>query len=126
MFLHMPVTLSIAAAGAAMVSLIEHASEARTPAVTAWLLAGSVAVGLASLVAKMRTLRDFKRLPGVFRPLSNVMLTFAGLALVTAVWAPAPWVLALSLVIILLGVWLYAVDRWLRLPNPDSIRPQYE
>jgi low temperature requirement protein LtrA len=43
---HLPITLSITAAGAAMVSLIGHAHDARTPASTAWLLAGSVATGL--------------------------------------------------------------------------------
>ena len=39
-------TMSIAAAGAAMASLIEHAHDARTPPGTAWLLAGAVALGL--------------------------------------------------------------------------------
>ena len=43
---HLPITLSITAAGAAMVSLIGHAHDARTPASTAWLLAGAVALGL--------------------------------------------------------------------------------
>jgi len=31
---HLPVTLAIAASGAAMVSLVEHAADARTPAAT--------------------------------------------------------------------------------------------
>ena len=39
---HFPLTLSIAVAGAAMVSVIEHATDDRTPDATAWLLAGSV------------------------------------------------------------------------------------
>ncbi len=40
----MPLWLSIAAAGAGMVSLIEHANDARTPANTALLIAGATAV----------------------------------------------------------------------------------
>ncbi len=45
----LPLTLSIATAGAAMVSLIEHATDDRAPVATTWLLAGSVALGLVSL-----------------------------------------------------------------------------
>src|SRR5712692_5076490 len=37
---HFPITLSIAAAGAAIASLIGHAHDARAPAETAWLLGG--------------------------------------------------------------------------------------
>ena len=40
---HLPLSLAIAAAGAAMVSLLAHAHDPRTPAGTAWLLAGAVA-----------------------------------------------------------------------------------
>ena len=47
---HLPITLSITASGAAIVSLIHHAGDARTPASTAWLLSGSVALGLLALV----------------------------------------------------------------------------
>ena len=43
---HFPIALSIVAAGAAIVSLIGHAHDARAPAQTAWLLAGAVALGL--------------------------------------------------------------------------------
>lgn len=126
MFLHFPVTASIAAAGAAMVSLIEHASYERTPDATAWLLAGSVALGLLSLIFKMRTLADYDRLPTIYKPLTRVMAPAAAFALITAVWAPAPWVLALSIVVLLLWVWLFAVSRWLRLDDPETIRPQGE
>jgi low temperature requirement protein LtrA len=124
MFTHLPVTLSIAAAGAAMVSLIEHAGDDHTPLATAWLLAGSVALGLVALVFKIRTLRDFERLPAIYRPVSGAMVVAAGLALLTPLWAPVPWLFALTLVLILGLVWLFAVDRWLRLPDPASIQPQ--
>ena len=59
---HLPITLSITAAGAAMVSLIAHAHDARTPASTAWLLAGAVAVGLLALIVTTRALADAERL----------------------------------------------------------------
>ena len=67
---HLPITLSITAAGAAMVSLIGHAHDARTPASTAWLLAGSVAVGLLALIPPP-ALADAQRLAVVYRPVDG-------------------------------------------------------
>ncbi len=121
MFLHLPVTLSVAASGAAMVSLIEHAGDDHAPASTAWLLAGSVTLGLMALVVKMRTLSDFRRLSVIYRPVSWVMVAASGLAAGTAVWAPAPWLFALTLVVILLGVWIFAVSRWMRLNDSEVV-----
>jgi low temperature requirement protein LtrA len=37
-----PIAIAVAAAGAGMVSLIEHATDARTPEPSSWLLTGSV------------------------------------------------------------------------------------
>ena len=67
---HLPITLSIAAGGAAMVSLIDHADDASTPASTAWLLAGAVALGLLALILTERALVDAERLEVVYRPLA--------------------------------------------------------
>ena len=47
---HYPITLSIAACGAGMVSLLEHAHDGRTPEPTSWLLSGAVAVGMLALI----------------------------------------------------------------------------
>jgi low temperature requirement protein LtrA len=114
MLSHLPVTLAIAAAGAAMVSLIEHAHDPATPEVTAWLLAGSVALALAGLIVIVRTLADYERVRMVYRPTSLAMAVGAVVALAVGWLRPAPWLLALLLVAVLTGVWLIAVDRWLR------------
>ena len=111
---HLPITLSTAAAGAAMVSLIEHAHDARTPASTAWLLAGALALGLLALAATERTLVDAQRLEVVYRPLSLAMAVGAGAALIVGWARPAPWLLALLLVAILSVLWFFAVARFLR------------
>ena len=110
---HLPLTLSIATAGASMVSLIEHAADERAPTSTAWLLAGSVALGLVSLVAIVRTLRDYDRLVSVYRPASMVMVAGAATALLIALWRPAPLILAIALGAIFVVTWLFAVTRWL-------------
>lgn len=118
---HLPVTLSIAAAGAAMVSLVEHAEDQRAPIPTAWLLAVSVSIGLLGLVLKIRTLQDYHRLVRLYRPASVAMSIAAGAALLAGLWRPAPWLLALTLVVILASTWLFAVDRWLRLEGSESV-----
>jgi hypothetical protein len=111
---HLPVTGSIAAAGAGMVSLIGHAHDASTPAGTAWLLAGAVAVGLLALVLTERALVDAERLFSVFGPLSVAMAGGAVAALLVGWVRPAPWLLALLLVAILSTLWFFAVSRFLR------------
>jgi low temperature requirement protein LtrA len=114
MLSHLPITLSITAAGAAMVSLITHAHDSRTPASTAWLLACAVAVGLLALIVTTRSLADAECLVSVYRPVSVAMAVGAGAA-VAAGWArPAPLLFALSLVMILSVLWFFAVSRFLR------------
>lgn len=111
---HVPITLSIAAAGAAMVSLIEHANDPSTPEATAWLLSGSVAVGLIAQAVTTRTLSDAERLAGVYRPLGAALIAGAAAAIVAGWLHPAPWLLALSLVVVLSVLWFFAVSRFLR------------
>ena len=111
---HLPITLSISAAGAAMVSLIAHAHDNRTPAETAWLLSGAVALGLLALIVTSRALVDAERLAVVYRPTNAAMVVGAGAALVAGWLRPAPWLLALLLVAILSVLWLLAVGGFLR------------
>ena len=106
LFGHLPATLAIAAAGAAMVSLIEHAGEAQTPVATSWLLAGSVAAALLSIILVARSLVKAREVPGVYRPLPLVLGAGALLVLLAGWGAPAPWMLALSIVAVLSAGWL--------------------
>ena len=111
---HLPITMAITAAGAAMVSLIGHAHDARTPASTAWLLSGAVALGLLALILTERTLVDADRLVIVYRPLGVALAGGAAVALVVGAVRPAPWLLASLLVAILSALWSFAVSRFLR------------
>jgi low temperature requirement protein LtrA len=111
---HLPITLSITAAGAGMVSLIGHAHDAAAPAGTSWLLAGAVAAGLLALVLTEQALVDAERLSLVFHPLRLVLSGGAAAALIVGWIRPAPWLLVLLLVAILSTVWSFAVSRFLR------------
>src|SRR5262249_11754149 len=114
---HFPITLSIVAAGAATVSLIAHAHDARAPAETAWLLAAAVALGVLALIVTEQSLVDAERLLSVYRPLRIVMAIGALAALVVGWAQPAPWLLALLLIAVLSVLWAFAVLRFL---NADA------
>jgi low temperature requirement protein LtrA len=123
LYSQLPIALSVAAAGAGMVSLIEHAADARTPERSSWLLAGSVSALLIALVSTILTLSDYRRLAALYRPLVVALLLGAAAALAIG-WAhPAPWLLATLLDLILIAIWSFAFVRTLRttrdVPQPD-------
>jgi low temperature requirement protein LtrA len=110
---HLPVALSIAAAGAGMVSLLTNAHAERTPAPTAWLLSGAVALGLVALILTMRALVDAVRLGPAYRSIEIAMAAGAVAGLAVGFIRPAPWLLALLLVLLLGFVWSVAVRAFL-------------
>ena len=110
---HHPVALSIAAAGAGMVSLLEHAHDSSTPAPTAWLLSAAVAVGLIALILTSRALADATRLAAAYRPIEIAMAGGAVASVVIGLVRPAPWLLALLLVVVLALVWAVAIRGFL-------------
>ena len=112
---HLPLTASIAAAGAAMVTLIEHATDARAPAAATLLLTGSVSLGFASLIVIVWTLQDFEDLRAVFVPTSMAMLVGTAAVLLIGLWRPAPIVLVVSLAAVQGVVWGFGVSRWVHL-----------
>jgi low temperature requirement protein LtrA len=123
MFSHLPISMGIAAAGAALVSLVEHASDRQAPAATAWVLTGSIAVVLIGLTMAMTALQDFRKLASIYRPLMWALASSVGAVVLIGWWRPVPWMLVLALFAVLSAVWLFAVDRWLRHPNPDEVLP---
>ena len=113
MMTHLPLTMAIAAAGASMISIIEHSADAQSPLISTWLLTSSVAVGLVSLAIIGPTLQDYDRFKMIYRPTSFVMILAAGLSVLIGLWRPAPLVLVITLAALLLLVWVFAVGRWL-------------
>jgi low temperature requirement protein LtrA len=114
MLSHLPIQLSITAAGAAIVSLIEHAREPVTPPETSLLLGGAVAIGLLGLILTERSLEDALRLRSVYGRLGAVLAFGAAIALLAGWLAPAPWVLAALMVAILTLLWFFVVARMIR------------
>ena len=97
-----------------MLSLIEHATDGRPPAPTSWLLAGSVAAMMLSLILIMRALQDFDRMIRIYAPVTGALIAGAVVALIVGWLRPAPLLLVLTLSVLLGLIWFFAVDRWLR------------
>lgn len=107
---HLPMWLFIAATGAGMVSLIEHANDARTPAATAWLVSASTAAVALVLAVITSTMPAH---PG--RRLAPYTLTAAAaVTILLGALRPSPIVLATTLAATLSLVWLEALLRHAR------------
>jgi low temperature requirement protein LtrA len=108
---HLPLTAAVAAMGAAMVSLVEHAHDGRTPAATAWVLGAGAAVVLASTMLLAAPLPAWASDRGLYRPLAGICAVTAAACLGLGAARPAPVLLALGLVVLLSIPWCYAVAR---------------
>ena len=106
---HLPLTAAIAAMGAAMVSLIDHAHDGRTPAATAWVLCAGAAVVLCATMLVAASLRAWHRDRGLYRPLARTCAAVAVACLGVGAARPAPLFLGLALVVLLSIPWALAV-----------------
>ena len=111
MFAHLPLAISVSAAGAGMEGLVEHAGDDRTPTATAWLLGGATAGVALSIAALVLTLSPHRARQAA--PYS--MAAVAVGALVIAAVRPAPWLLALVLFALLSAAWTETFLRHSRL-----------
>ncbi|MFC8520589.1 low temperature requirement protein A [Streptomyces sp. NPDC057257] len=114
MLTHLPLTAAVTAMGAAMVGLVEHAHADATPAATAWVLCGGVAVVLAATMLLATGLEVWRDERDLYRPLARTCLALALAALALGAARPAPLVLALVLVALLSIPWGLAVAHRLR------------
>lgn len=118
---HYPVTMTIAATGAVMVSMVEHSSLGHAPPPAAMVLAVSVAVGVLALVLVATSLSDWRELAPVYRPVS-VALGLAGVAALLIGWAaPAPWLQILLVTLVLGAVWVYGILTWFSYTRPRAV-----
>jgi len=108
---HLPLTAAIAAMGAAMVSLIDHAHDGRTPAATAWVLCAGAAVVLCAAMLISASLQDWRSDRGLYRPLARTCAAVAAACLCLGAARPAPLILGLALVLLLSLPWGLAVAR---------------
>ena len=118
---HLPLTAAIAAMGAAMVGLVGHAHDGRTPAATAWLLCAGAAVVLGATMLVAASLQAWQRDRGLYQPLARTCAAVALACLAAGAVRPAPLFLGLALVVLLSIPWGFAVARHLASkPGPPA------
>src|SRR6516225_9133367 len=108
---HLPLTAAVAAMGAAMVSLVDHAHDGRAPAATAWLLCGGAAVVLGATMLVAASLQAWDRDRSLYRPLAVTCAAVAVACLCLGAARPTPLLLAVALVLLLSIPWGLAVAR---------------
>jgi len=117
---HLPLTAAVAAMGAAMVSLVDHAVDGRTPAATAWVLCAGAAVVLGATMLLAASLPAWQQKRGLYRPLARSCGAVAAACLALGAARPAPLVLGIALVLLLGIPWGYAVARRLEHENAEN------
>lgn len=117
---HLPLTAAAAAAGAGMVSLIEHAGDTHTPAATAWLLSGSSALLLACLAILVATIDYDPRMAAIRPHIIGAQLVGVVVSLGIGLAAPQAWLLALLLSAVHLVIWFYVFAQLATRPTTTS------
>ena len=77
MLSHLPLTAAIAATGAAMVSLIDHTHDGRTPAATAWMLSAGAAVVLCATMLVSASLQARQHDRHFYQPVARACAAVA-------------------------------------------------
>jgi low temperature requirement protein LtrA len=118
---HLPLTAAIAAMGAAMVSLVDHAHDGRTPAATAWVLCAGAAVVLGATMLLARSLQAWDQDRRLYQTLARTCAAVAVVCLGLGAARPAPLLLGLALIVLLSIPWTLAVVRRLTgSPSPTD------
>jgi low temperature requirement protein LtrA len=123
MYLHLPMTMGIAAVGAAILNVVEQAGEPLT-AEARWLLAGATAVVLVSVALLSRTIQVSEENRPVHRAarralwLSSLISVLLGLTSLGAI----PLLLLLNL--LLLAPVFYGLKIWVDIHAAEAITPE--
>ena len=118
MLSHLPLTAAVAAMGAAMVSLTDHAHDSRTPAAAGWALCAGAAVVLCATMLVSASLQAWNSDRGLYQPLARICGGAAVACLALGALRPTPLVLSLVLVLLLSIPWGFAVTH--RLANAND------
>jgi len=111
MLAHLPLTAAVAAIGATMVTLVEHAHDRHGPAPAVWLLCVATAGTLVMAMVLAGSLEVWRTDRARYRPVAIACAAVALLCPVVAALRPAPLLLVGALVVLLSIPWSIAVVR---------------
>ncbi len=120
LYLHLPMTAGIAAAGAGVLNVIAHTGE-YLPIGVRWLLVGSIAVSLISIAFMMRTIQISKehqriyRVGGMATLLSGIIILLLGFSSLGTI------PLLIIMILLMLTPVFYGVKALIRIPGAGEI-----
>ncbi|MBP7929333.1 MAG: low temperature requirement protein A [Acidimicrobiia bacterium] len=124
MSLHLPISTAIAASGAAITNLVEHAHDARAPESASILLGASLAIVLVSIWLATFAIPDELIPSGLRSHFGPTLLGAAAVILITSMINPSPLILLISINIALFIQWFWLFVVYLakgaKLPNAPS------
>jgi low temperature requirement protein LtrA len=106
LYAHLPLTMAIAAAGAALVSIVGHASDRSVAPSTGWLFTGSIAVTLAAVGIACTALPADEFPSGMRRWIAPTFAIAAAIPIAIAAFESPPIVLVSGTAAALLLAWL--------------------
>ena len=119
-YLHLPMTIGIVAAGAAVLNVVEHAGEPLPPNVR-WLLVGAMATALITIAVLMRSIQipeahyQLYRRMGIITLISGVVIFLLGFSSLNTI------PLLVVVILLLIAPTLYGIAVWVRLFGGEEI-----
>jgi low temperature requirement protein LtrA len=120
MYLHVPMTIGIAAAGAAVLNVVEHAREPLSLEVR-WLLVGAVGLALISIALLIRSIQIPKEYQQLYRRGGTVTLVLGIIILLLGFSGLEIIPLLVLLILLLLTPVIYGVTVWVKLLGAEEI-----
>ena len=120
MYLHLPMTAGIAATGAAILNVVEHAGEPLTSE-GRWLLVGAVALALVCLALLMRLVQIPEEHLPIYRT-GGIVTLVSGLIVLFLGFTGLPTIpLLVVLILLLLAPIFYGLKAWIQLLGAEEI-----
>lgn len=120
MYLHVPMTIGIVAAGSAVLNVVEHAGEPLVPEVR-WLLVGAIGLALVSTALLMRSIQIHEEYRRIYRRGEVVTFVSAFIILLLGFTSLYTIPLLVGLILLLLTPVLYGVMVWIKLLGTEEI-----
>jgi low temperature requirement protein LtrA len=121
LYLHLPMTMGIAASGAGVLNVIANTGE-HLPIEVRWLLVGTIAVALISIALLMRTLRISREHRRIYRTGSLVTLISGIIILLLSFSSLRIIPLLIIIILLMLLPVFYGLKALLRIPGAGEVR----
>ena len=119
-YLHLPMTVGIAAAGAAVFNIVEHAGEPLSASVQ-WLLVGAAALALICIALLMQSLQIQEELFQLYRRAGIIVFASAILILLLGIIDLPTIPLLIILALVMITPVLYGIKVWIQVFGAEEI-----